>query len=226
MQANRAHPGLFVTFEGGEGSGKSTQFAQTAAFLIADGIPVTATREPGGTEIGTAIRSFLLDAKNTTLVPTAELLLYEACRAQVTEEIIRPALAQAHVVLCDRFFDSTTAYQGYARGLDLAMVQRLNLAATSGLRPDCTLWFDMEPAAGIARARARSGAAALDRLEREALAFHERVRNGYRAIALAEPERVIRIDASRSIEVIQAEIQAILRQQIAWRATHAMDKVA
>jgi dTMP kinase len=215
MNITTAVANLFVSFEGGEGSGKSTHLELAAAFLGTLGYPVTTTRDPGGTAIGTGIRSLLLDAQNTALAPLTELLLYEASRAQLTEETIRPALAAGHVVLCDRFVHSTTAYQGYGRGLDRELIAKLNQAATRGLMPDLTLWFDIGPATGLLRARARQGVNALDRLEREALAFHERVRDGYQALAAAEPGRILRIDASPSIATIQGTVREVLLRRLA-----------
>lgn len=190
--------GTFITFEGGEGSGKSTQLALLAEKLRAAGVDVVSLREPGGTAVGEAVRAILLDPEHHGLDASAELLLYEAARAQLVAEVIEPALSAGEVVLCDRFFDSTTAYQGYARGLDLAEIARLNAAATGGLTPDRTLVFDVDVATGIARAT-HGGA---DRLEREDVAFHERVRAGFLALAAHEPDRVRVVDASGSPDAV------------------------
>lgn len=194
--------GAFITFEGGEGCGKSTQLRLLADALREAGHIVRVVREPGGTRVGEGIRDLLLDPENTGMDPVAELMLYEAARAQVTAQVIVPALRAGEVVLCDRFFDSTTAYQGHARGLDLVMIRALNVIASGGLAPHRTLVLDLDPAVGIARAT--SGGA--DRLESEALAFHAAVREGFLTIAAEEPERVRIIDASGT----QAAVAALI----------------
>jgi dTMP kinase len=205
-------PGLFITFEGGEGSGKTTQLRPLLAHLRSAGRGVVVTRDPGGTPIGKQIRAMLLDRDSTRMAPTTELLLYEASRAQLVHEVIRPALAAGRVVLCDRFTDSTVAYQGYGRGLDLHCIARLNTLATGGLQPDLTFLLDLDPAVGLLRATQRMGErqAQLDRIEGEVLAFHQRVRTGYRTIATAESERVIVLDASGRM----AEIEAHIRRRV------------
>lgn len=190
--------GVFVTFEGGEGSGKSTQLRIVARALESTGLLVRPLREPGGTAVGEAVRAVLLDPEHAGLDARAELLLYEAARAQLVAEIIEPALDAGETVLCDRFFDSTTAYQGHGRGLPLDEIAALNRTATGGLVPDLTLVFDIEPVVGLERAT-RMGS---DRLENEDVGFHERVRTGFLAIAAAEPERVVVIDAAESIESV------------------------
>ena len=198
--------GVFITFEGGEGSGKSTQLRRLADRLESAGVPVRTLREPGGTLAGEAIRAILLDPAHTGLTAGAELLLYEASRAQLVAQVIEPALAAGEVVLCDRFFDSTTAYQGYARGLSLAQIDLLNQAATGGLVPNRTLVFDIDPALGIARATAHS----TDRLEAEDLDFHRRVREGFLSIAAQDPARVSVLDASGSADDVAARVSAAL----------------
>lgn len=202
-------PGLFITFEGGEGSGKTTQLKTLLAHLRSAGRDVVETRDPGGTPIGKQIRELLLDRENAEMAPAAELLLYEASRAQLVYEVIRPALSRGRIVLCDRFTDSTVAYQGYGRGLDLALIGRLNALATEGLRPDLTFLLDLDPAAGLARAtqRVTERQERHDRIEVEVLAFHRRVRSGYQAIAAAESERVIVLDASRGMGEIAGHIR-------------------
>ncbi len=195
-------PGLFITFEGGEGSGKTTQLKALLALLREGGRGAVETRDPGGTAIGKQIRELLLNRENAGMAATAELFLYEASRAQLVQERIRPALAAGRIVLCDRFTDSTVAYQGYGRGLDLDLVARLNALATDGLRPDLTFLLDVDPVVGLTRLRGRH-----DRIEEEALAFHERVRAGYRAIAAVEPERVRLLDASRGAAEVEADIR-------------------
>lgn len=198
--------GLFITFEGGEGSGKSTQIARLAKRLAAGGVAVRTLREPGGTAAGEVVRTLLLDPEHVGLTPAAELMLYEASRAQLVAEVIEPALAAGEVVLCDRFYDSTTAYQGFGRGLDRDRIRQLNAAATDGLVPDRTLVLDVDPVVGIERAT-RSGA---DRLEAESVAFHERVRAGFAAIAAEEPERVRIVDASGDRDAVSALVAAAL----------------
>lgn len=199
--------GLFITFEGGEGSGKTTQIRLLAQRLVAAGRTVRTLREPGGTAVGEAVRAILLDAAHTRLCARAELLLYEAARAQLVDEVIRPALALGEVVLCDRYHDSSTAYQGHARGLPLDEVSALNMAATGGLVPDRTLLFDIEPALGLRRATRAGGA---DRLEREEIAFHERVRAGFLAIAADDPERFRLVDATGSPSAVSQRVSRAL----------------
>jgi dTMP kinase len=187
-------PGLFVTFEGGEGSGKSTQITRLAERLRAGGIEPLVTREPGGTPLAESIRGLLLDAARSPS-PLTEALLMVASRAELVTSLIRPALAAGRVVLCDRYGDSTLAYQGAGRGLDLAMLAGWNRAATGGLTPDLTLLFDVPPRLGLAR---RAGAAGTpNRLDLESEAFHARVRDGYLALARAEPGRFVVLDAAQ-----------------------------
>ncbi|MCL2332052.1 MAG: dTMP kinase [Actinomycetia bacterium] len=200
--------GIFLTFEGGEGCGKSSHMAWLAEVLRQAGRQVLAVREPGATAVGEPIRAVLLDPKNREMAPLTELLLYEAARAQLVAESIRPALESGAVVLCDRFFDSTTAYQGYGRGLDLRQIADLNLVATGGIVPDRT--FILEVAAEIGLQRATK-ATKPDRLEQEAPAFHERVHEGFYAIAAADPVRVRLIDTSGSKPATRA---AIARQLV------------
>jgi len=204
--------GLFITFEGGEGAGKTTQLQALCAHLRATGRDAVETRDPGGTPIGKQIRSLLLDPATGGIAAVTELFLYEASRAQLVHEVIRPALAAGRIVLCDRFTDSTVAYQGYGRGLDLELIQRLNALAADGLRPDLTFLLDLEPEVGLTRAaqRATLRPERHDRIEGELLGFHQRVRAGYRAIAAAEPERVILLDAGRGM----AEIEELIRRRV------------
>lgn len=198
--------GTFITFEGGEGSGKSTQIMLLAARLEAVGQKVRVVREPGGTAVGEAVRELLLDPAHEGLDPRAELLLYEASRAQHTAKVIEPALAAGEVVLCDRYADSSTAYQGYARCLPLDEVLALNAAATGGLKPDRTLYLDIDPTLGVQRATS----AVADRLESEDLQFHQRVREGYLSIAAGEPGRMRVIDAAGSVEEVAVRVRAAL----------------
>lgn len=205
--------GIFVTFEGGEGTGKTTQLPLVAAWLESLGYEVTTTREPGGTELGRTIRKLLLRSDSEPPVPRAELMLYAADRAQHVEKLILPALKAGRAVLCDRYADATLAYQGYGRGLDLDLIGALNGAATGGVMPERTLWFDIEPALGIERSLKRlsgDGREAESRFEEEELAFHSRVRAGYAAICAADSRRVKRLDAAGEIPEITARIRAAL----------------
>lgn len=207
-------PGLFITFEGGEGSGKTTQLKTLLAHLRSAGRDAIETRDPGGTPIGKQIRELLLDRENTRMAPVAELFLYEASRAQLVSEVIRPALARGRIVLCDRFTDSTMAYQGYGRGLDLDLITRLNGIATEGLRPDLTFLLDLDPAIGLARAMQRMAQRneRHDRIEDEMFGFHQRVRAGYHTIAAADGKRVIVLDASRGMGEIAGGIRCRLEE--------------
>ncbi len=208
--------GKFITLEGIEGSGKSTQIALLAKYLQSLGMPLVLTREPGGTPIGDEVRKILLDPANTTLDPKAELLLYAASRAQHLKEIIVPHLEKG-VVLCDRFADATLAYQGYGRGLDIDLIRRLDTIVCAGLRPDLTILLDIDAATGVARARGRNNSRGLDRearFENEAIAFHERVRQGYLTLARAEPDRIRIVEASRPMDAIQAEMRKIVAKEL------------
>jgi dTMP kinase len=196
---------MLITLEGPEGSGKSTQMRWLAEFLRARGLAVVATREPGGTPIGDQIRDILHDTANSAMSPTAEVLLYSASRAQLVTQIIRPALDAGHVVLCDRYADSTMAYQSYGRRLDRAMLAALTAIATGGLTPHLTLLLDIDVARGLARRRAENEE--MNRLDLEEVAFHERVRAGYHALAAAEPSRWVIIDADRPAAVVREAIR-------------------
>jgi dTMP kinase len=204
--------GLFITLEGPEGAGKSTQIKRLGAWLEAAGHTVLCTRNPGGTAIGQQIRQVLLDPANKAMVPMAELMLYAADRAQHVQEVVMPALAQGTIVVCDRFGDSTLAYQGYGRGLDLTLLRALNEMATGGLRPDLTLLLDLPSEIGLERvAKAR----AIDRLEDEAIAFHHRLRDGYLALAAAEPDRFAITDATASPDAVHAALVAAVAPHLA-----------
>ena len=192
--------GLFVTFEGGEGSGKSTQIARLAARLRAAGIEPLLAREPGGTPLAEGVRALLLDPAGS-LEPLAEALLMEAARADLVARVLRPALEQGRVILCDRYDDSTLAYQGAGRGLDPDVLARLNRIATGGLQPGLTLLYDIDPAHGLER---RSGSGReLNRLDRESRAFHERVRARFLELARAEPARFVVLDAAAPEEALE-----------------------
>ncbi len=201
-------PGKFFTFEGLDGSGKTTQLERLAQRLEAAGHTVVRAQEPGGTRVGREIRKIVLDARSTDLRAVPELLLYFASRAQNVEEVILPALQAGHIVLSDRFTDSSTAYQGYARSLGVDAVATLERVACRGLRPDLTFLIDLDPETGVHRALGRDPAAAADetRFERESLAFHRRVREGYLEIHRREPGRVLLIDGRRAPDEIARDI--------------------
>jgi len=196
----------FVTFEGIEGSGKTTHLRHLAAHLRELGRGPVETKEPGGTRAGTAIRRLLLGEDGAPLTPLAELFLYCADRTQHVDEVIRPALDAGQVVLCDRFSDSTIAYQGYGRGLDLEAVRVLDARARGGVWPSLTFLLDCPVEEGLRRARGRPGAG--DRFERETPAFHERVRAGFLALAAAEPGRFCVLDAAEPIDSVRARVCA------------------
>ena len=192
--------GLFVTFEGGEGAGKSTQVAALAERARAQGHDVTACREPGGTALGERLRKALF-ASQAAPSELAELLVFAAARAQLVHAVIRPALERGALVLCDRFADSTVAYQHYGHGVDRDVVDAVNDIATDGLEPDLTVLLDIEPRAGRGR-----GAGEHDYLERERPEFHEHVRQGYLALAEGAPERWLVLDAARPVEELSSRI--------------------
>jgi dTMP kinase len=203
--------GLFITFEGPEGSGKSTQAARLAAALRACGRDVVTAREPGGTPAGEIIRNLLQhDAGGDTLCRESETLLFEASRAQLARTVIEPALERGAIVICDRFADSTTAYQGYGRGLDVEWLLALHAFAQGPTMPDLTLLIDVPVASGFARLADRMAGTqtVLDRMEREARDFHERVRGGYLALADRWPERIVRVDGMRDVDRVAADVLA------------------
>lgn len=200
--------GLFITVEGIDGCGKSTQARLIAAALEAAGHDVLRLREPGGVKISEQIRAILLDPANAEMGDVCELLLYEAARAQLVHQVIRPALAAGKTVVCDRFYDSTTAYQAFADGLDRNMVSQANELAVDGCRPGLTLVFDLPVEDALRR---RSGREAEDRLELKGLEFQERVAAGFRAVAADEPDRVKLIDAGESIAEVFSGVAAELR---------------
>lgn len=207
--------GLFVTFEGGEGSGKSTQVARLSERLRARGVPVLVSREPGGTPLAERVRTLLLGDSvggAASPGPWAEAFLMVAARADLVARVIRPALEASSVVLCDRYTDSTLAYQGAGRGLDLELLAAMNRAATGGLAPDATLLFDIDPHAGLAR-RHGSGNAA-NRLDREPPEFHTRVRECYLTLARDEPERFVVLDAGEASDALEARVWAAIEPRI------------
>lgn len=208
---NKAHQrGLFITFEGGEGVGKSTILTKLNDYLTQEGFQVIQTREPGGCELGINIRKLLLEMES--LSNKAELLLFLANRAQHVEEVIAPALKKNQIVLCDRFTDSTIAYQGVARHLDMNEVEKLCEFSTDGLKPDVTFLLDLSPEEGFDRVhKSRDGK---DRIERESLQFHEEVRKGFLKRADKEPERIHIIDASQDIDTVFSSLLTIVLQKI------------
>jgi dTMP kinase len=205
---------LFITFEGGEGGGKSVQARALYRRLSKLNIPVLLTHEPGGTPFGKRIGRWLKWAQNTDISPLTELMLFNASRAQLVDEVIKPSLASGKVVISDRFDDSTTVYQGYGRELDLPMVKAVNKAATQGLTPALTVLLD----APVETCFARKGDCKFDRFEQEAVAFHERVREGYLKLAKEEPKRWLVIDATKSKEEIAEIIWKRVRQLLPPRA--------
>src|SRR4028118_1231453 len=222
--------GLLIVFEGVEGSGKTTQMRRCSDWLQGSGIgsdlavkgeemPVVVTREPGGTSLGLGLRKLLLEEGDSQENPTptssliqdrAELLLYAADRAQHVEEFLKPQLALGTIILCDRYTDSTIAYQGYGRGLDLKLIEQINQIATGGLESDLTLWLDIDAEMGLERARQRGSA---DRIEQADLDFHRRVQQGFTQLAVSNPQRIVRIDASKSKQEVHLAIQEIFRQR-------------
>ncbi|HSH02201.1 MAG TPA: dTMP kinase [Anaerolineae bacterium] len=198
---------MFITFEGPEGSGKSTQIHLLAQFLRDQGQTVIITREPGGTAIGDEIRACLHNVAHTNMTSATELLLYSASRAQLVADIIRPALAAGQFVLSDRFFDSTFAYQGYGRGLDLDLLKQITYFATNGLQPDLTFLLDLPVATGLQR-RQQNGDE-MNRLDRESITFHQKVRAGYHELAAQHPRWCL-INADQSV----AAVQTALREQL------------
>jgi len=209
--------GSFITFEGIEGSGKSTQIRMLFAHLKARDIEVKMTREPGGTIIGEKVRGILLDPTTKGLIPRAELLLYAAARLQHIDEIIQPALDEGKVVLCDRFMDATIAYQGYGREIPLNEVKVVNSLVTVDLKPDLTLLLDLPVEVGLRRARERNqadAASATSRFEEEDLVFHQRVREGYLAVAAAERARIKIIPADQPVEKVAKQVQGVVARAL------------
>ncbi len=214
--------GKFVVFEGVEGCGKTTQIQHLATWLQASPLlkqlqtqgcasELVMTREPGGTDLGQDIRQMLLNPASAGLQDRAELLLYAADRAQHVEEMLRPRLAGGDWILCDRFTDSTVAYQGYGRGLDRHLIDQLNQIATDGLVSDLTFWLDVDVEVGLARTQQRGMA---DRMEQSDLAFHQRVQQGFAALCRDNPQRIVRIDASLSEPEVTHQIQAIFQERL------------
>lgn len=204
--------GIFITFEGIDGCGKSTQCELLKDYLNEAGKEFIFVREPGGTVIGERIREILLDKKNSQMTARTELLLFEAARAQITDEVIRPALEEGKTVICDRFFDSSSAYQGMARGMGMEFVSGLNMAATGGLAPDITFFFDISAEEALER-RGKRGEAS-DRIELAGLKFQEDVRRGYLELAKSSGGRIVTIDARLGIEEIFGQVKEALEGKI------------
>ncbi|MBE0408922.1 MAG: dTMP kinase [Anaerolineales bacterium] len=202
---------MFITFEGPDGSGKTSQMAELAAHLHECKFDLLATREPGGTIIGDQIRAILLAMENQDMHPRTETLLFQASRAQLVEECIRPHLAKGGVVLCDRYADSTIAYQGYGYKVDIKQVRAIVDFATGCLTPDLTLLLDLDVEEGLRR---RAGGGSINRLDAYELAFHQRVRDGYLLLANADPGRWVVVDADRSFEQVQIDIRQIVMKRL------------
>ncbi|MEO1374243.1 MAG: dTMP kinase [Cyanobacteria bacterium J06635_10] len=205
--------GKLIVFEGVEGCGKTTQMQLCCEWLQERGISVVTTREPGGTQLGLELRSLLLEnSKNKAITATTELLLYAADRSQHVEQELLPNLESGKIILCDRYIDSTIAYQGYGRNLDMNVINQLNSIATLGLKSDLTLWLDLDVELGMARKR-KSGDIA-DRIEQEKIEFHRRVQKGYKELQHTSPERIIQIEANLNKEEVQKQIQQILTSKL------------
>ena len=209
----------FITFEGIEGSGKTTQIQMLSNHFEEQGIDHVLTREPGGTPIGYQVRKLVLNPANRAMTPACELLLYSAARAQHIEQVIRPALDEGRVVLCDRFKDATLAYQGYGRGLPLDLIASLHDLEVLSVRPDLTLLFDIEARRALERARSRdvSGTNDETRFEQEDLAFHVRVRDGYLELAHQEPDRFVVLDARGTLNEVQQRVLAAVQRFLTTR---------
>ncbi|MCG6138245.1 MAG: dTMP kinase [Nostoc sp. LLA-1] len=205
--------GKLIVFEGVEGCGKTSQMQLCCQWLQNLGISVFVTREPGGTELGLQLRHLLLDkGENKSIAELTELLLYAADRAQHVEQELKPNLAAGKYILCDRYTDSTTAYQGYGRGLNMSLINQLNYIATGGLESDLTIWLDVDAEVGLARKRGNEDD--FDRIEQETIAFHRRVQQGYAELAASFPSRIVRVDGNLSQEAVQQVIQGILGDRL------------
>ncbi|MBP7212770.1 MAG: dTMP kinase [Anaerolineaceae bacterium] len=202
---------MFISLEGPEGSGKSSQLPYLAEYIESLGFSVVKTREPGGTKIGDQIREVLVRMDNEELHPRTEILLFLAARAQLVEEVIKPSLAKGKVILCDRFGDSTLAYQGYGHGLDLDKLRAMLQFATNGLKPDLTILLDVDILTGLKRKKAKEEWNRLDAYESS---FHERVRNGYHQLAQEEPERWRIVDASQPADLVQSQLRTLVRNAL------------
>ncbi|MCD1261914.1 dTMP kinase [Paenibacillus athensensis] len=206
--------GFFISVEGGEGAGKTTLIGRLTAQLAQQGREVITTREPGGIQIAEQIRAIVLDKAHTSMDGRTEALLYAAARRQHLVEKVQPALAAGKIVVCDRFIDSSLAYQGHARGLGIDEVWAINRFAVGDLLPDVTIYLDLDPAVGLQRIQA-SEEREVNRLDLEAAAFHERVREGFMLLAHRFPERIVTVDARRPADAVAGEVAAILQQRMA-----------
>lgn len=215
----RKSTGIFITLEGGEGSGKTTHALLLGRWLIAQGLNVLQTREPGGTPLAEQLRTILLDNPVESIASETEALLILAARRQHVDHVIKPALAQGKTVVCDRFYDSTMAYQGYGRGLDLRVLRTMNDWATGKLAPQLTLLFDVPVTVGLWRRRGETSTQ--NRLDRETERFHDSVRRGFHDLARQEPRRIMMIDASPSIESVELEVESRVTN---WLKTHLSKK--
>lgn len=199
--------GIFITVEGTDGSGKTTQIGFIKSYLEEKGYKVVLTREPGGTKIGEKIRNLILDVENTEMSRETEILLYASARAQLVSEVIEPAIEEGAIVICDRFVDSSYAYQGFGREADLKVITDVNRAALNGIMPDITFLFDISPEIALCR---RLASTAADRIEKEKMEFHKKVYSGYRKLASLYPDRIKSIDSNRNIEEISEEVKIYL----------------
>lgn len=204
---------LFVTFEGGEGTGKTTAMKAVNDRLLKEGYSTVTSREPGGTPIAEEIRNVILDKANTAMDPRTEALLYAASRRQHLVEKIWPALKEGKIVLCDRYLDSSLAYQGGARGLGIDEVLNINLFATEGTYPDLTLFFDLDPKVGLARIAANQGRE-VNRLDLEKISFHEKVRASFQELAKRYPDRYVTLDASKSLEEVAEDAYSEIKKRL------------
>jgi thymidylate kinase len=207
--------GKLITFEGVDGSGKTLQLQMVADYLAGRQVDFITTREPGGTALGRRIRDAILDPESSGVEPLAELLLYAADRAQHVRKVIHPSLARGAVVLSDRFFDATTAFQGYGRKFDLELIAHLNELATGGIKPDLTLIFDLEVDDALSRVKHRSHVTNPDRLDSEPREFHESVRKGYLEIAAREPDRIVVIEAGSTPKIVFEQVIATVDRLLA-----------
>jgi dTMP kinase len=207
---------MFITLEGPEGSGKSSQIPPLKQFLCEQGYDVLATREPGGTSVGEQIRTVLFNLENTDILPRTEILLFQAARAQLVDQVIRPHLAKGGVVLCDRYADSTLAYQGYGYRRNIAEVRAVIEFATGGLWPELTLLLDVDVQKGLERRNKEGG---VNRLDTFSLAFYERVREGYLDLARQEPQRWVRVDAGQPPARVQEEVREVVLRRLQGEST-------
>lgn len=214
---------LFITFEGPEGSGKTSQLHRLADLFREEGYDILTTREPGGTPIGDRVRATLLDPVHTDMEPSTEFLLFSAARAQHVAQVIRPHLARGGVVLCDRYADSSLAYQGYGHCQDLGVLRTITRFATGNLVPDLTFCFDVPVEVGLRRKAGGSGDA-WNRMEQKEIAYHERVRAGYLAMAAEEPDRWVVVDATPDLDTVQATIRELFERNLALRGVVARER--